>query len=801
MNAEKINYIYIGTLLFVLGCYGSLEWWENKDYSYLLFGTLLVLLLCLRVKRLRKVWSVVVCTIFFVLGTWAGSNALSNPAKELQPYFKQEMLAYGSIAPESVKHYPYGTSFVIKCEQVYVKNAYKQFPKETFEKENFLPNLKEASKNEKELLPIDYKRNLRVFTKEKDIPRMGEVWCKGELLPLNALRNPGGFDGERWNYLQGLGGRLRKTQVEVVSREESFLDKLAVFNLHLRERIQAVEPTESGALLCGMLLGGSVGLNDEVREIFAANGLAHLLSVSGTHFALLAGFLLLVLRPLPMKTRKICVFLLLCGYALLCGLKPPIVRALCMSAVLLFGGSGAVRGNLLCLTGMVLLCFSPAWLLDVGFQLSFGAVAGLVWLFPKMRVYFCHYLPAILGEAMAVTVAAQLAVLPLLVAYFHQLPLISMVSNVLLVPILELATILTMVGVALGFGLPSGETFVNLAAWLVEQILVQAKFLASLPFSTVVIASLPLFCAVLYYFALGIWVDVPCLQLVRNRERRVFLSVLSALLLGTVLWKNFAPVPFTVYFLDVGQGDCAVVVTPERKVIVIDTGGLKNYDTGSRVLVPFLRSLGKSKVEALLLSHSDYDHAGGAEALARNMKIGQIILSSADTASEVEKTLLRKAKSGFVERASVGKKYDFGETVLEIVDVPRKEASYNPKGNEASTIASIKYGKYSLLFTGDIDSARERGLKNLGRYDVLKVAHHGSKHSSCMKFLEKVCPRIAVISVGVGNSYGHPHLETLERLEKVGSKVLRTDELGAIKLTFDDGGIKWYSYVYNRKDF
>lgn len=757
MNAERVNYIYIGTLLFVLGCYGSLEWWQLKNYSVVLLGVLLILLVSLRLKMLRKVWGVSICIIFFLLGAWAGSNAPPNSAKELQPYFQRNVLAYGSIAPESVKHYSYGTSFILRCEK---SNG------------------------------LSYNQNLRVFTKNKEVPLMGKVWCSGELLTLNILRNPGGFDGERWNYLQGLGGRLRKTKVEVVSAEGSFLDKLAVFNLRLRERILEVTSNESGALLCGMLFGGSIGLSDEVREIFAANGLAHLLSVSGTHFALLAGFLLLVFRPLPVKVRKILVFVLLCAYALLCGMKPPIVRALCMSAVLLFGGSGAARGNLLCLTGIVLLCFRPAWILDVGFQLSFGAVAGLIWIYPKLKGYFCHWIPEFLGEAMAVTMAAQLTVLPFLVAYFHQLPLISLVSNILLVPVLELSTILTMVGVAFDFVLPLGEAFITMAAWLVEQVLVQAKFLASLPFSTVIVGSLPLFCAVLYYFALAIWADVPCLQFVRNKERKLFLSTMGTLLLGTIIWKHFAPVPFTAYFLDVGQGDCAVIHTPEREVVVIDTGGLKNYDTGSRVLVPFLRSMGESKVDVLLLSHYDYDHAGGAGALARNMKIERLILPSADSSSEMESTLLRKVKSSFVERASVGRKYEFGGIILEILDA-----------NEISTVASIKNGKYSLLFTGDIDSARERALRNLERHDILKVAHHGSKHSSSLKFLEQVLPKVAVISVGAGNSYGHPHSEALQRLESVESNVLRTDELGAIKLTFDDDGIKWYSYVYHRNDF
>jgi competence protein ComEC len=323
-----------------------------------------------------------------------------------------------------------------------------------------------------------------------------------------------------------------------------------------------------------------------------------------------------------------------------------------------------------------------------------------------------------------------------------------------------------------------------MAAWLVEQVLVQAKFLASLPFSTVIVGSLPLFCAVLYYFALAIWADVPCLQFVRNREHKLFLSTMGTLLLGTVLWKHFAPVPFTAYFLDVGQGDCAVIHTPERKVIVIDTGGMKNYDTGSRVLVPFLRSLGESKVDALLLSHYDLDHAGGAEALARNMSVERIVLPVMNTSCELDDALLRNGKFNFVERASVGRKYEFGGTVLEIVDA-----------NEVSTVASIKNSKYSLLFTGDIDSARERALKNLEQHDVLKVAHHGSKHSSSLKFLEQVRPKVSVISVGAGNSYGHPHSETLQRLESVESNVLRTDELGAIKIVFDENRIECFGYV------
>lgn len=794
MNSEKINFIYIGTVLFLWGCYGSLEWWELREYRYWLLWLSVLNLVGLKLKVLHNFWKQCLCITFLLLGMWAWSNAPINPAQELASYFQKQVLAYGSIVPESVKRYPYGTAFTLRCEQLKITST-NQNLRQGFTTEKSVPNVKEVFQI------TDYSQNLRVFTKNKELSLMGKVWCQGELLPLNTLRNPGGFDGERWNYLQGLGGRLRKTKVVVASTEGSWQDELAVFNLRLREKIINYLPDERGALLCGMLLGGSAGLPDEAREAFAANGLAHLLSVSGTHFALLAGFLLLLLRPLPVKLRKICVLLLLCGYAVLCGVKPPIMRALCMSSVLLLGGSGSARGNLLCLTCLMLLCFRPAWLLDVGFQLSFGAVAGLIWLYPKLKNYFCAYSPTLLGEAMALTTAAQLAVLPLLVAYFNQVPLLSLVSNILLVPVLELATLLTMLGVVLDCAVPCGETLVTWAGWLVRQVLVQAKLLAGLPFSTVTIGSLPLWSAVLYYFGLLIWADVPCLQFLQNRERRGMLTLTGALLFGLFLWKQFVPVNFTAYFLDVGQGDCAVVLTPSRKVIVVDAGGLKNFDTGSRVLVPFLRSLGKSKVDALLLSHGDQDHAGGAAALARSVAIARIVLPATNTLSEAEEALLRNAGGSLVERARAGVRYDFEGTVLEIVDVPRLENVHEPEGNEASTVASIKCGEHSLLFTGDIDRGREKFLPSLEAYDVLKVAHHGSKHSSSLKFLEQVRPKVAVISVGANNGYGHPHAETLQRLASVGSKVLRTDELGAIKVTFDDAGIKCYSYVYNKKNF
>lgn len=283
---------------------------------------------------------------------------------------------------------------------------------------------------------LAYSGRLRVSVKG-ELPQAGCVVLKGTLERLDSLRNPGGFDAASYNRVQELGGRLRKAQ------------------------------------LSGMVLAGSSRLDEETRELFTDNGLAHLLSVSGTHIVLLTGLLLALLQWVPLLWRKFIVITLLIAYALLCGLRPPVLRALAMSSVLLLGGSGAERGRLLCLVASLLLCLHPLWLADIGFQLSFGAAAGLLWLLPACQRLLPQALPAPIGEAAAVSLAAQLAVLPLEVYYFHQISLIALVSNIVLVPVLEIAAQMALVGALLPL---CGDYLLQLAAWLTAQVLTQARF-------------------------------------------------------------------------------------------------------------------------------------------------------------------------------------------------------------------------------------------------------------------------------------------------------------------------------------
>ena len=686
------------------------------------------------------------CVLFFRLLTVPPSAE-----QQLAACFGRQLVVYGAVEPLSVRRQDGFSSAVLRCHKVYSDTE------------------------------LAYSGRLRVSVKG-ELPQAGCVVLKGTLEQLDSLRNPGGFDAASYNRVQELGGRLSKAQLLKTEPQVLWWQRFTLWNKKLSERMEATVGAEHGALLSGMMLGGSGRLDEETRELFTDNGLAHLLSVSGTHIVLLTGLLLALLQWVPLPWRKVIVITLLTAYALL---------ALAMSSVLLLGGSGAERGRLLCLVAALLLCLQPLWLADIGFQLSFGAAAGLLWLLPACQRLLPQALPAPIGEAAAVSLAAQLAVLPLEVYYFQQFSLIALVSNIVLVPVLEIAAQLALVGALLPV---CGEYLLQLAAWMTAQVLTQARFFADLPYSTVVIGKLPAYCLVLYYAALFVWADFPWLQFWSNRERRCILLLHALLLAGMLAYQQYRTLPLACYFLDVGQGDCAVIVTPSQRVAIIDTGGLKNISTATRVITPFLRYLGKREADILLLSHYDFDHVGAAADLLRQLRVKKLLLPNealTEESKRVQQEILAQAGRTQAHVVQGGERYaldDNAEIVL--VDVPQQDVP----GNEASTLAALQSVQGSVLFTGDMGEEREQRLQ-LQQYTVLKAGHHGSHYSSSMEFLEQVRPRLTVISCGRGNRYGHPHQETLERLQAIGSAVVRTDELGCIKVVFDAEGIKCYGYA------
>lgn len=816
-----MDIIYSGSFCFGMGLYMVLQTEFLADVSLLPVAFLLLAALFLGITIKKEKYfllhNLFLLCFFLLLGVTSGLRVEPSAAQRLQPYFEKEIILQGRLEPLNFKEQNGSISCILQCSQLQVGSKVKSFDgriRLSLKKEELFGSRQNAAQE--------------IFSRELAV--------QGTLKRLRDFRNPGSFQGELYNRLHNLGGRLYKARIITLTKQpaqfaqenifaqgsvwldwEQWQQSLTIANWRLRQILQQKLGDEHGALLSSMLLGGSNALAEETREIFTANGLSHLLSVSGTHLLLLAGFLMAVVSKIAPTKRKLLVTLCLCLYALLCGLKPPVLRALMMSTVFLYGGSGGRRGSMLCLTALMLLTVKPLWLLDISFQLSFGAAAGLIWLFPACQRLCPQWLPQPLTECIAVTLAAQLATLPLLAVNFHQVSLISLISNLVLTPILEVIALAAILGLAFCV---CGKLFAGLALFttvsdflsdmcfgssqfLLAQVLVQGKFLGSLPYSSIVIGSVPLFCVLLYYLGLGIGADVACLQFLRNWERKAFLCFIVAIIFATQIWAQLSAQPLTAYFLDVGQGDCVVLATPKRQVMVYDTGGLAGLDTGKRLAAPFLRSLGKNKIDLLFLSHYDYDHVGGAVGLLQQVEVQELVLPQ-ETPDEnnlpLAKNIMQTAQSRGTKiiMAEQGKVWQPDETTSLNLLVPAGFEQNNPQalsGNDASTILLLQNIYGSILLTGDLGSDKE-ALLDVGKVTVFKAGHHGSKNSNSAELLQEIQPQITVISCGADNRYGHPHTEALARLQNAGSKILRTDVQGCVKIELGEK-LRCFAYAQN----
>ncbi len=257
-----------------------------------------------------------------------------------------------------------------------------------------------------------------------------------------------------------------------------------------------------------------------------------------------------------------------------------------------------------------------------------------------------------------------------------------------------------------------------------------------------------------------------------------------------------------VVFLDVGQGDSCVIQTPTGQVIVIDTGNRSldgQDDMGRRVVAPYLRSQGVQRVDLLLLTHPDLDHIGGADTLLDRFPVGMLATNGQDRQPNQEEVVKRATQTGVaVHHARQGETMDLGGGVVAQVVAPIGD-DVNEPTNSHSVVLRLTYGASSLLLTGDADTAEEERILQggtLSSTQLLKVGHHGSRTSTTEPFLRRVAPKIAVISVGKRNPFGHPAPATLERLNRQGAQVFRTDRQGAITCVSD--GASWTCRPYTQ---
>ncbi|MGL5206638.1 MAG: DNA internalization-related competence protein ComEC/Rec2 [Acidaminococcaceae bacterium] len=786
-------YSLYASLLFCLGDYFGICNRQFLSLTGVLSSFVLLVILNLyfyhKIQNL-KAYICLSAVLIFVCGWAVGVAGSRRGANYIEQYLNQEIMVSGTIIPGTVKELE-DDAISLRMDCKLIKQGEK-----TFTVNGIL-----------RLVIAKVPRNSQIRTLG-----YGRLNVQGEIKPIRGFANPGVFDTEMAAKVQGIGGRMsaRAEQVRYIVMPRPWSSYPAEAANLMRAQLKKVMPEKDAAILGGMTLGGYDGIDEDTVKKFSATGIVHILSVSGSHVALLIGFVLSLLSFLHVRKKLSLVIAAgtVIGYCLICGFSPPVLRSALMGMAMLLGlalqrneDSGAV----LAIVAISILCYKPMWVLDIGFQLSFASTAGLIYLFPSVKAWLAQYMRKYFAAALAVTIAAQLAVLPLLVYYFHQVSISSLAANIIVVPVMEFIVLLTMAGLFLSFLCkPLGIILLMFASLLLTPALAATKWIAAWPFASIIIAHKPFIMALAYYLLLISLFRIWPFETLDLQERKLVVALTCFAIFLPIITMHFARQPFTVYFIDVGQGDAALVITEDKKTILIDAGGLRgNYDTGERIVLPFLRYLGIDKLDVLALSHGHHDHAGGAAAVARSIPIGCVLLTQEEPSQDVSVLLNFVKNKSRIKYLNGGQQYNLGSCQIAVIEAPTTAAfAEKHNENESSAIMKITDGAKSIVFTGDATEEEEIAASaGSVKADVLKVAHHGSKTSSSFEFLQAVKPRLAVISVGSDNKFGHPAPETLEKLQEIGVKILRTDHAGNIKVVFDGSNCTWYSYRYQGKYF
>ncbi|MCG0274777.1 MAG: DNA internalization-related competence protein ComEC/Rec2 [Thermosediminibacteraceae bacterium] len=621
----------------------------------------------------------------------------------------------------------------------------------------------------------------------------------GYLRIPTSFQNPGGFDYKAYLAQKGITATM-------FSREMKYLGKVNVnplvkFALDFRERIQnfyrcALSP-KLASLLSGIVLGLKGDIPEDVLKAFSDGGVLHVLTASGLNVGIVYTAVEGVLKFLKLSPRT--CFLsgsaAVLFYSLMAGMSPPVLRAALMLEVVMLGrliGRKSDPLNSLGFAGFLLLLANSFNIFSASFQLSFAATLGIILLFKPLRQFF-DSIPAFFRDSLAVLISAQLLLFPFLAYYFHKISLAGFLLNFIVVPLAGAALLGGFLAGILNFIPFLAVPIVKITGVLIFLMDWVTTLMSKLPYATFSVPSLgPL--AVLAYFALitAFFAPVEALGI----KRKLNLTIIGLCFL-IVAWSIFWVKPgFEVTFLDVGQGDCIFIKTEDGGTILIDGGGMPSYykgsfDIGKNVILPYLYDRGVRKLDVVVFTHFDSDHAGGLLSIIEEMDVKAVVIGHPD-GSEIYRKMEEVASKKKIPVLAVsrGDTFRVGEAVFHVLNPSRHQLFEDD--NDNSVVLKMTYRGLRFLFTGDLGFEGEKDVMAECdvEADVLKVAHHGSDTSTSPEFLNRVNPDFAVISVGKNNSFGHPSTKVLELLEKSKIRVYRTDIHGAISFKIRGNNVR-----------
>ena len=670
-----------------------------------------------------------------------------------------------------------------------------------------------------------------VFANGHSSPLTGDILLPTDRFPVieygtrltavGLLETPPEF--EKFSYKEYLARQnihsiMRRPRLEVLETGQGSPFYHAIYALKAKAQtaINQILPDPQAGLLSAILLGNRHNMPDDVVETFRVAGISHIIAISGLHVAVLIGVLVAVTTPFLSRRAALPLILaILAAYTIMVGASPSVMRAAIMGSIYLlaagFGGRPVFAPAVLMATALIITLINPLLLWDVGFQLTFMAVLGLLLYAQPLMQWgqarvgngrFSPFVNSFIIAPIAITVVIQILTTPLVIFYFGRWSLVSIPANLLTLPALPPTIILGGLGTLIRMAIPALGQFLGWMAWIpLTWMLSIAHFFAAVP-GALLYMEINTSGVLLIYSAIGLltWWG----RLAREKRKRmrgamgrnwmaktaVFITLILAIL--TIQRAKTAPDGLLhVAFLDVGQGDATFIQTPSGRQLLID-GGL--YPTVLNDALGRQLPFGDNSIDIIIATHPDADHISGLPPLFERYAI-ELLITNGDEAADapIYTALLTAAADTPRHVAHAGETIQIEDGVrLEILNPSTLDGDGDR--NNQSVVARLVYGDFSLLLTGDAEEeaegmmlAAKRPLSSI----VYKVGHHGSNSSSTAPFLAAVQPQISVISVGADNRYGHPHPAVLERLAGVKTAVLRTDELGTIEVVTDGKAMWW----------
>ncbi len=655
-----------------------------------------------------------------------------------------------------------------------------------------------------------------------------------------------GFDYSLYLKTYKIYGTIYEKKLKVIGENKGNIILYLTNFLHekAKNKIDDSNLTEYEKMtLKGIILGDKEGLSEEIVEDFSESNISHVLAVSGMHVGYIVLLSDFVLNSIIGKHfSKIGISLILLVYMCITSFTPSILRAGITRIIALLSGFVYRKNDIaesLSISLMIILIYNPFLITNVGLQLSFAGTIGII-LFQKnlnklIDSYFYKLnrkairknlkklklilvivnskIFKIIQKAIIVTISAIAIIFPIILLNFNKVSVLSLILSVIVSFIIGPIVILGIMFIFFNF------KFIEIILSFFIKILLNISKLGNIiPLSNIYLTTPNILEVIIYYFLIFLISFFLKIRLKKNlssfeiRMKNLLNlfkyklkynrnKVISIFLLTIIVYSFIIIIPrnLKIYFIDVGQGDSSLIITPRNKKILIDGGGSETFDVGKKTLMPYLLDRRISEIDYIFISHFDTDHVDGILYLLKKMKVKNIIISKQFELNENYERFTEIIKNEKVRVLVVEK----GEKVIieknlyfDILWPDTKNLVGENSINNEALVCKLNYKGFSMLFTGDIEKEAEEILISMYKKTstlkatILKVAHHGSKSSTSEEFLKLVEPKIALIGVGENNKYGHPNIEVLERLKKYETKVYRTDEDGEIIIIVSDKGLK-----------